>query len=338
MKGLAPDNVLMSLNTGALASFYLFYGPEEFRIELILDEIKTKLIPESAKDFNLETLYAEDVPAREVINRARLIPFMSPRRLLIVRGTEHYSKGDRELFLAYLDDPVDSTCIIWVSRVTELKGPFYKRFQDSGRAVNFKKLTERQAYGWMHKRAEELGVHIDREAAAFLYQMVGSSLRDIYSELWKLSVRFPQSRIGVEQIKDLATFSRLFTVFELVDHLSHRDVSHALEVLNRLFETQGRDSKSVLGVLGMVARQIRLISQAKAGKREARGKRAVVERLKPLPNFVIDKCIAQEKLWAEKELEYALTHLYDADGLIRTGSKGDLILENLVVRLCRPLS
>jgi DNA polymerase-3 subunit delta len=338
MKGPAPDNVLMSLKTGTLAPFYLFYGPEEFWIELILDEIKTKLIPESVKDFNLEALYADDVPAQEVINRARLVPFMSPHRLIIVRGTEHYSKGDRELFLAYLDNPVDSTCIIWVSSVTELKDPFYKRFWDSGRAVNFKKLTERQAYGWMHKRSEELGVRIDREATAFLYQMVGSSLRDIYSELWKLSVRFPQSRIGVAQIKDLATFSRLFTVFDLVDYLSHRDVPNALEILHRLFETQGRDSKVVLGILGMVARQIRLISQTKAGKREGRGKRGVVEKLKPLPDFVIDKCIAQEKLWAEKELEYALSHLYDADGLIRTGSKGDLVLENLVVRLCRPLN
>jgi len=338
MKGLAPDNVLMSLKTGTLPPFYLFYGPEEFWVELILDEIKGGLIPESVKDFNLETLYAEDVPAQEVINRARLVSFMSPHRLLIVRGTQHYSKGDRELFLAYLDNPVDSTCIIWVSGVRELKDPFYKRFRDSGRAVNFKKLNERQAYGWMHKRAEELGVRIDREATAFLYQMVGSSLRDIYSELWKLSVRFPQSQVGVAQIKDLATFSRLFTVFDLVDCVSHRDLPHALEILHRLFETQGLDSKVVLGVLGMVARQIRLISQTKAGKREGRGKRGVAVRLKALPNFVIEKCIAQERFWGEKELEYALRHLYDADGLIRTGSKGDLVLENLVVRLSRPLN
>jgi DNA polymerase-3 subunit delta len=338
MKGLAPDNVLMSLKAGALAPFYLFYGPEEFLIELILDEIKTNLITESVKDFNLETLYADDVPAQEVINRARLVPFMSPHRLIVVRGTEHYSKGDRELFLAYLDKPVESTCIIWVSGAAELKDPFYKRFRDSGGAVNFKKLTERQAYGWMHRRAEELGVRLDREAAAFLYQMVGTSLRDIYSELWKLSVRFPQSRIGVAQIRDLAAFSRLFTVFDLVEHLSHRDVPNALEILHRLFETQGRDTKVVLGILGMVARQIRLISQTKAETRQGKGKKAVAERLKPLPGFVIEKCIAQERLWAEKELGYALSHIYDADGLIRTGSRGDLVLENLVIRLCRPLN
>jgi DNA polymerase III delta subunit len=90
--------------------------------------------------------------------------------------------------------------------------------------------------------------------------------------------------------------------------------------------------------LGMVARQIRLICKAKAGERQATGKRGAAERLKPLPQFVIEKCIAQGKLWEEKELGDALSRIYDADGLIRTGSQGDLVLEHLVVQLCLPLN
>jgi len=336
MKILAPEHFLKSLKEGTIGPFYLFYGPEGFWIELILNETKSRLIPDSAKDFNLEILYADDVPAPEVLNRARLVPFLSPRRLMIVRGMEQYAKGDRELFLSYLDSPLETTCIIFVTSATELKDPFYKRCRDSGRAVNFKKLTETQAYGWLHKRAEELEIQINGEAAGILYQMVGSSLRDLYSELWKLSVRFPQSRIGVEQIKDLATFRRLFTVFDLVDYVSHKDAAHALEVLHRLFETQGQDPKTILGILGMVSRQIRLISRAKAGVRQQKGKKAVMDRLKPLPTFVIEKYIAQEKLWREKELGQALCKIYDADGLIRTGSRGDIILENLLLRLCHP--
>jgi DNA polymerase III subunit delta len=338
MKALVPDKILLSLKSGTIAPFYLFYGPEEFWIEIILDEIKRRLIPDSVKDFNLDILYADDVPAAEVLNRARLVPFMSPRRLIIVRRTEQYSKGDRELFLSYMDNPLESTCIIWVSGATELKDTFLMRCRDSGRAVNFKRLSEGQAFGWMHKRAEELGIRIDREAAGILYQMAGSSLRDLYSELEKISARFPQSRIGVEQIKDSATFSRLFTVFDLVDSVFHKDALHALETLHRLFETQGRDSPAILGILGMVARQIRLICKAKAGERQATGKRGAAERLKPLPQFVIEKCIAQGKLWEEKELGDALSRIYDADGLIRTGSQGDLVLEHLVVQLCLPLN
>jgi DNA polymerase-3 subunit delta len=338
MQDLTPENVLISLKKGALAPFYLFYGPEDFWIELTLDRIKKDFIPDSVKEFNLETLYGGEVPSQEILNRAHLLPFMSPHRLIIIRGTENFNKKDLELFLPYLDSPVDSTCIIWVSEKADFRSLFYKRFKELGKAVNFKKLSERQVYSWIQKRSKELGLSIDKDASAFLYQMVGSSLRGLFSEISKVSLNYPNYRIGVEQIKELTTFSRLFTVFDMVDYVSKKDAPHAIISLSRLFDTQGRDSKAVLGILGMLARQIRLILKTKSVLKKGGEKRGVMDRLRPLPNFVIEKCIAQERFWQEKELEEALNHIYDADGLIKAGSKGDLVLEGLIFHLCFPLS
>jgi DNA polymerase III delta subunit len=84
----------------------------------------------------------------------------------------------------------------------------------------------------------------------------------------------------------------------------------------------------------MLARQFRLLLKTKAGLNNEAGKQRVKEKLKPLPQFVIDKCIAQATFWQEKELEKALHHIYNADGLIRAGSRGDLIVESLIFRLC----
>ena len=338
MQHLTPENILISLKKGALAPFYLFYGPEDFWIELTLDSIKKDFISDSIKEFNLETLYGGEVSSQEILNRARLFPFMSPYRLIIVRRTENFSKRDLELFLPYLDSPVESTCIIWVSEKADFRSLFYKRFKELDKAVNFKRLSERQIYGWIQKRARELGLSIDKSASAFLYQMVGSSLRDLFSEILKVSLKYPNYRIGVEEIKELATFSRIFTVFDLVDYVSKKDAPHAIVSLSRLFDTQGRDTKAVLWILGMLARQIRLILKTKSGLKKGGEKRGVMDRLRPLPNFVIEKCIAQERFWQEKELEEALNHIYDADGLIKAGSKGDLVLEGLIFHLCFPLS
>ena len=336
MRDLTPDSILVSLEKGVIAPFYLFYGPEEFWIELTLNRIKKDLVPDSVKAFNVETLYVGEVSPREIVNRARLVPFMSPRRLIVVRGTEKFTRQECELFVPYLGRPVDSTCVIWVSGAVDLNGLFYKRFKELGRAVNFRRLSERQLHGWIQERAKDLGLSLDKDIPAFLYQMVGSSLRDLFSELSKLSVRHPNSRIGVEQIKELTTFSKLFTIFDLVDYVSKKDAPHAIAALSRLFDTQGRDTRAALGILGMLARQIRLIVKTKSGLHKGGGKRGAVERLRPLPSFVVEKCIAQERLWKERELEEALRHIHDADGLIRSGSKGDLVLEGLVFHLCFP--
>lgn len=334
MQDLTPENLLASLQNGAFAPFYLFYGPEDFWLEITLDKIKKDFIPDEVKAFNLETLYGGEVTAQEILNRAHILPFMSSRRLLIVRGTENFTKDAYQQFLSYMDNPVDSTCIIWISNKTDLTGAFYKGFKKLGRAVNFKKLSERQAYNWLQKRAKELGLDIDNQGSSFIYQIVGSSLRDLFSAIFKLSLRYPHSRIGVEQIKELTTFSRLFTVFDLVDYVSKRDTDHAILILGKLFETQGRDANTLLGLLGMLARQIRLILKAKSGLKKGGGKMGVIKGLQPLPTFVIEKCLAQEKFWQEEELEEALRNIYDADGLIRSGSRGDLVLENLIFLLC----
>ena len=334
MADLTPENVTKALEEGVLAPFYFFYGPEDFWLEITLDVIKKSLIPESLKEFNLETLYGGEISAAEIINRASLLPFMSARRLIIVRATQNFTKDNLDRFVAYVENPVDSACIIWVWSKPELSHLLCKRCRELGRAVHFRKLSDRQVYTWIQKRAGELGLVIERDAAAFLIQAVGSSLRDLFSELSKLSLRHPDSRIGVEEIKELATFSRLFTIFDLVDFVARRDAPRALRALTRLFDIQGRDSSSVLGILGMLARQIRLLVKTKEGLRGTGGKGGVAKKLRPLPQFVIEKCIDQEKVWDENELEKALLEFYHADGLIRAGSKGDLVVENLVFRLC----
>jgi len=333
---LTPENVLTFLQKGAFAPFYLFYGPEDFWLEITLDKIKKDFMPDEVKAFNVETLYGGEISAHEILSRAHLVPFMSPHRLLIVRRTENFTKDAYQQFLSYMDNPVDSSCIIWISNTTDLTGVFYKRFKELGRAVNFKKLSERQVYSWLQKRAKELELDIDKEASSFIYQIVGSSLRDLFSEVFKLSLRYPHSRIGVEQIKEMTTFSRLFTVFDLVDYVSKKDTFHAIVILNKLFEIQGRDAMTLLGLLGMLARQIRLILKAKSGLKKGGGRSGAIKRLQPLPTFVIEKYLAQERFWQEEELEKALDNIYDADGLIRAGSKGDLVLENLIFLLCFP--
>jgi DNA polymerase-3 subunit delta len=336
MQDLTPDHVLTSLKNGSLLQFYLFYGHEDFWIELTLDKIKKDFIPEPAKEFNLETLYGGENSPQDILDRARLVPFMSSHRLIIVKNTEGFTKKELEHFLPYLSSPVESTCIIWVSSKLDLPGVFYRRLRELGRAVNFKKLSERQAYSWIQKRAGELSLKIDKDASAFLYQMVGGNLRELFNEVSKLSLRHPDSSIEAGHVKELTAFSRLFTVFDLVDYVSKKDPVHAMVVLYRLFDIQGRDAMAVLGALGMMARQVRLILKVKSEIKKGSGKRGVIKRLSPLPAFVAEKCIAQEGFWRENELEEALKHIYNADGLIRTGSKPDLVLESLIFLLCFP--
>ena len=122
---LWPEDILKSLEKGDLAPFYLFYGPGEFRLERVLEKIRRDFIPESARDFNLEICYGGEMDPYEIINRAQTSPFMAKNRLLIIRRTEAYTTNQLDIFLPYLENPVLSTCLIFIASKTDFKKKFY---------------------------------------------------------------------------------------------------------------------------------------------------------------------------------------------------------------------
>jgi DNA polymerase-3 subunit delta len=329
----SPEDVLKSLEKGQLAPFYLFYGPEEFRLEKVLDRIRNDFITASARDFNQEILYGgEKTDPAEIISRARSLPFLTGSRLIIVRRTENFSTGELETFLPYLEKPADTTCLIFIASKTDFRKSFYKRIKERGRGVNFTKLRESQVVPWIRGTARELGLRIDGQASAYLHQIVGNNLRDLYGELEKLRLRYEEEMVGVEEVKGLAIHSRVYTIFELMNKVSEKNCPDSLAVLNRFLEEEDKKD-APLRILGMLNRQIRIMWQTKSILSKGGQIREVAKKL-GLPDFSARDFAKHTQCWSIEELERGLHLLYETDGLLKSGSRPKPVLENLVFTLC----
>lgn len=332
-RDLPPEDVLGSLEKGRLAPFYLFYGPGEFRLERVLDRIKGELIPGSSRDLNLKTCYGGETDPADIINHAMTLPFMAQHRLIIVRRTEKFKTDQLEKFLPYLEDPAKSTCLIFISSRTDFKTRFYKRFRSSGCAVSFTELRDHQVVPWIRRMAKELELKIDGQACAYLQQIVGNRLRDLHAELVKLQLRYGGGTdISVDQVRELAIHSRVYSIFELMDAISLKDRSGSLSVLNRFLE----EEEKVMGplrIIGMLNRQIRLLWQTKSIVESGGKSKDVAGKLGIAP-FAVGNFVKQSKLWSADEFEHGLRLIYKADGLLKSGSRAKPVLENLIVSLC----
>jgi len=335
---LSPEILLRRIEKKELSPVYLFYGPGEFRLEKVLDRLRETLVPdESLRDFNLNFFYAGKgnpggaARPADVVEMARSIPFMSEKRLVVVRGAEAFPAASLEGFTAYLDDPVPSTCLVFVSAKPDFRKKFFRRLRDSDAAVNFRQLNENQVVPWIKKMAKELAVEVDDAACAYLQQIIGNRLRDLYAELEKLSLRHGKNPVGIHEVKELAIHSRTYTVFELMDQISFRRGAESIVLLNRLLDEEGREG--ALKLLGMLNRQIGLLwgtlDVIKAG-----GRAAQISRRLGLRDFQVRPLIQQAKHWKERDLEDAYRLLRRADGLLKSSSPGGLVLENLVLSLC----
>lgn len=328
---LQPDNVLQHLRKGKLCSVYLFHGPSRFRMERLLAQIREGYIPETERDFNVEIFYGGETQASTIMDAARSLPFMSRNRLIIVRRTEAFPSTSLESFIPYLENPSPSTCLIFVSGKADFKRKFFKKIRVQGWSVAFNRLREGELIPWLKRTAKGLGLDIDGEACGYLVQVVGNSLQDLYWELEKLSLRHEKGHVGVKEVKDLAIFSRVYTVFELMDELSFKRASESLSVLNRFLAEE--DKGGALRILGMLNRQIKLISQTKTILGKGGQVRDLPKKL-GIPSFLGNKIAQQSKRWTLEELEKALYLLYRSDGLLKTGASERTVLENLVISLC----
>jgi DNA polymerase-3 subunit delta len=333
-RDLQPDDVLERLEQGRLDPFYLFHGPGEFRMERVLERIRADFIPEGARDFNQEVLYADKkLDPEEILGRARSVPFMAPNRLVLVRRTELLPADRLARLVPYLEQPAETTCLIFTSSKPNFTTRFYKAIRKAGLAVAFDELKGKQVGAWIRRTAGELGLKPDREACDVLQEVVGNRLRDLHGELEKLLLRHGKgARIGAGEVRELAVHSRSFTIFELMNRVSVKDAAGSLSVLARFLEEEGPKEAS-LGILGMLNRQVRLLWQAKSLAARGEPVEGIARELS-VPPFAARRLLDQCRRWSEDELERALHAIYETDGRLKTGSRTNPSLEALFVSLC----
>jgi DNA polymerase III subunit delta len=336
-RDLQPEQFLSQLEKGQLSPFYLLYGENEFQLEKALDKVRETFIPEDVRDFNFRIFYghkgdmAGQTGPGDIIDAARSLPFMAQNRLILVRRTEEFAASELEIFLPYLERAVESTCLIFISSKPDFRKKFYKKIRDFKKTVNFRKLYDKEVVPWIKKTAKDMGLKIDAGACEYLREIVGIRMRDLHTELEKLYLRYGHTTVGIEEVRELAIYSRIYTIFELMDAISSRQGEKSLSVLNKFIEEEGRDG--IFQAVGMLNRQILLLWQTRSIINKGGRKSDVLHKLR-LRDFQVDKLVPQSKEWSPDELEKAVHFLYEADGLLKSGSEPQLILENVLLSLC----
>jgi DNA polymerase-3 subunit delta len=334
----APKDALPTGASEGGAPFYLFHGECDFLIERAVERLCRGLLPPGTESFNLHTFYggkqatSETTDTGKIIETAQSLPFMSEWRVIVVRRTELYPAAALATLIPYLQDPCPTTCLVFVCAKADFRNKFYTFMRDAGKAIPFKNPAEKDMVPWLMQTAKSLGLKITHRGCAYLYEMVGSHLRDLYNELEKLHVRYGNDQVDEEQVRELGVSSRTYTIFDLVEQISKKRAAESLKVLNRFLEEEPRDGW--IRILGMLGRELRLLWQAKSIMEEGGRSPDVAQRLK-LQGFVAQKVCERSKRWNDEGLRHALRLLYEADGLMKSGADPLLVLENLVIGFCR---
>lgn len=333
-RDLAPTQLEQAMKKGQMGPYYLFHGPNEFLIERALDDLKETLLPDSARPFNLEIFYGGESQPPDIVTQARSIPFLAGKRLVIVRRTEGFRAEALDQFMPYLENPADSTCLVFVCSKADFKKGFFKTIRSAGRAVYFEEIPEAQVPAWVKRSAAEMGLVMDLQSCQYLQQVTGNDTRDLFGELEKIRIRFGEGKVGLEEVRETVARTRSFTIFELMKLISNRECGPALVALNRYLEEEDKKG-GPLRLIGMLNRQLRLLYRTREIL-DRRGGRSEVEGILGRARQSAGEFLSAARAWSLEELRTGLSLLYEADGHLKTGSAAKTILEHVILSLCRP--
>lgn len=327
-----PDEFIHRLEIGSMAPVYLFMGEGELLKEEAWSHLLDKLVPVKARHFNGERLSAKEQPVPAVLGRLNALPMFGSKRLLMVQHIEAWPKDQMKPLESYLTHPFPHA--ILVLSCAQKKG--MEKLQAAVEAmdgmVNFSPPTERDAPRWLQMRARQHRKTLSPHAASFLVEQAGVDLYRLQSELEKLVAYVGErERIEVEDVREAVTSQRSFTVFELLRYVGQNQTQKALSALRKLLLA----GEQPLVILALLARQIRILWQAKdgAGRKISA---ADMNLCLNLPATVLRNYIQQAENFSEAELYRIHRSIRETDlALKSTSTAPQLLLEALVLKLCR---
>jgi DNA polymerase III subunit delta len=335
MPTIAPDKLAERLARGKAIPAIVLLGTDPYLRDLCRNQIIEAIVPEGARDWAITRVSASSGAWDEVFQRAETLPMLAPRQVVIVDDVESVEKlGDKsreaivEAVEKYLASPAPFTVLLLEAGALDGRQRFAKLLVDKALIVELS-IGNESAASLAVQMAGNLGVEIDREAAALLADILNGEPARIRIELEKLAAYVHgRGRITSADVEALVVAARKNTVWEFADMLATRKRASALEFLENLL----REGEQPIAILGAVAARYRILIKAREMPPSTPGFRAA--SFLGMGAQFAETAVRQAHLASKGALLAGLVALAEADSQLKSSNPNPrATMEFLVARL-----
>lgn len=244
------------------APAYVIFGDEEFQKSKSLQEALDALLPPTVDRGMALCEYdgtrAEDQggPAlASVFDDLMTLPFLSDRRVVVIRDADGFISAHREPLERYIDAPSKTGVLVLVCRTFPKTTRLYKQIAAAGgRVVECKKPNARGLVEFVSGEAVARGKRLEPAAAARIVEQVGDDLGSLANEVEKLALFVgARSQITLADVQALVGMSREEKIFAVMDAAGSGDLVQALAQWRHVLDSDNAaEFKAVGGVAFML--------------------------------------------------------------------------------------
>ena len=260
----------------SLLPVYLLFGEEDRMKEEAVAALIRHVVDADFADFDLEKLSAGDMTADGILAAVGQAPFGSERRLVIVQGMEQWRERGKQAEVERLSDGIsrltNSACLVLVAaaedeeekRKTAVTVKLDNAVKKTGAVVACRAIKGESLLAWVGERAQREGKRIAAEAAEQLVRAVGTEMRPLEQEIIKLVCYIGERQtITTQDVSLVVASSPEDVMFSTIDAISRRQTDRALTLLGELHHYDPKPQAVAPKLLALLARQYRMLWQAK---------------------------------------------------------------------------
>ncbi len=334
---------------------------DEYLVSRRVAELKAALGDPEFAELNITEFGETGTSAGDILAQAEMMPFLAPRRLILVRGylgrldarmsqskeTTSAAHAEAARLLMGLPEVGESADLVLIDAKVDKRRQLWKGFKDgTGRAVpglqtlveqghlmqeELKPPEPRDLPGWIQRHARAQGIAIEGRAVQLLANYVGVNLRQLDNELAKLATYAAGRSITAADVELLVSDASESMIWDLTDALARRDGRNAMRAVQML----RRHDAHALYLLTMIVRQYRLILAVKEAMRLHGNNKFEIAKLLGEKPFPVEKAMSQAPAYTLDELEHVLDRCLTLDYAAKSGADADTELDLFVAELTR---
>ena len=319
------------MNIAMGESVYVIAGKEDSLVNAECQALLDRLLDPQQRTTGLLSAEAAQVSVSDVLDELRTAPFLTEKRVVVVKGADDFVSENRPLLEKYFDSPCLTGILVLTVRSWPKQTKLAKKLAKVGKLISVAQPPSWQLPSRLVKYAGDAhDKKLTKEAAELLVELSGDELTRLYSEVDKLALFADAEKvITAGHVEQLTGHNRIFGVFQVIDAVIAGNVGQAISRLRNMF---AEDKTAEYTVVGAFAFHFRRMFNAKALLSKGLRPAEVASRLRIWSNK--DGFFQQVREMTLGQIGAALQQLATIDFKIKTGqTEAEVAVEQLVLGL-----